>query len=174
MSDLTQVVQPLIPGLRRYSRAMLRDAAIADDLVQDCLERVVSRWHQRRAEGDVASWAYRILHNLAINHLRNAKRRGLHVALDDTEDAALSRPPSQEDALRHRDIIHALQELPVDQRSVLLLVSVEDMSYSDAAKVLDVPIGTIMSRLARARERLRRAIDEPRALAGNGKLRSVK
>lgn len=174
MHDLTQTVQPLIPGLRRYSRAMLRDATVADDLVQDCLERVVSRWHQRRDDGDVASWAYRILHNLAINHLRSAKRRGMHVALDDAEDAALARPPSQEDALHHRDIVHALQELPVDQRSVLLLVSVEDMSYSEAASVLDVPIGTIMSRLARARERLRRAVDEPRTFIGNGKLRSVK
>ncbi len=153
---------------------MLRDAATADDLVQDCLERVVSRWHQHRTDGDVASWAYRILHNLAINHLRSAKRRGMHVALDDTEDSALSRPPSQEDALHHRDIAHALQELPVDQRSVLLLVTVEDMSYSEAAKVLDIPIGTIMSRLARARERLRRAVEESRTVAGNGKLRSVK
>lgn len=175
MSDLVQMVQPLIPGLRRYARAMLRDASAADDLVQDCLERVVSRWHQRRAEGDVATWTYTILHNLAINYLRSARRRGTHVALDDAEDAALSRPPSQEDALHHRDLIHALEELPDDQRSVLLLVSLEDMSYAEAAQVLDVPIGTVMSRLARARERLRRGVDEaPRALSGNSKLRSVK
>ncbi|GAB3092649.1 RNA polymerase sigma factor [Lysobacter terrae] len=175
MSDLVQMVQPLIPGLRRYARAMLRDATTADDLVQDCLERVVSRWHQRRVEGDVATWTYTILHNLAINYLRGAKRRGTHVALDDAEDPALSRPSSQEDALRHRDLIRALQELPDDQRSVLLLVSVEDMSYLEAAKVLDVPIGTVMSRLARARERLRRRLDEgPQALSGNATLRSVK
>lgn len=175
MSDLVRMVQPLIPGLRRYARAMLRDAHSADDLVQDCLERVVSRWHQRRAEGDVSTWTYTILHNLTINYLRSAKRRGPHVALDDAEDAALAHPPSQEDALRHRDLIHALQDLPDDQRSVLLLVSVEDMSYSEAAKVLDVPIGTVMSRLARARERLRRSLDGgPRTLSGSAKLRSVK
>lgn len=175
MSDLVQMVQPLIPGLRRYARTMLRDASTADDLVQDCLERVVGRWHQRRAEGDVATWTYTILHNLAINHLRGAKRRGPHVPLDDSEDTALSRPPEQENALRYRDVVHAMQALPDDQRSVLLLVSVEDMSYAEAAKVLDVPIGTVMSRLARARERLRRSIDEGfHASSGNTKLRSVK
>ena len=175
MSNLMQMVQPLIPGLRRYARTMLRDASTADDLVQDCLERVVGRWHQRRAEGDVATWAYAILHNLAINHLRSAKRRGLHVPLDDSEDAALSHPPEQENALRYRDVVHAMQGLPDDQRSVLLLVSVEDMSYAEAAKVLDVPIGTVMSRLARARERLRRSIDEGfHASSGHTKLRSVK
>ncbi len=175
MSDLVQMVQPLIPGLRRYARTMLRDTSTADDLVQDCLERVVGRWHQRRAEGDVAAWTYTILHNLAINHLRGAKRRGLHVPLDDSEDTALSRPPEQENALRYRDVVHAMQALPDDQRSVLLLVSVEDMSYAEAAKVLDVPIGTVMSRLARARERLRRSIDEGfHASSGNTKLRSVK
>lgn len=175
MSDLVQMVQPLIPGLRRYARTMLRDASIADDLVQDCLERVVGRWHQRRAEGDVATWTYTILHNLAINHLRDAKRRGLHVPLDDSGDTVLSRPPEQENALRYRDVVHAMQALPDDQRSILLLVSVEDMSYAEAAKVLDVPIGTVMSRLARARERLRRSIDEGlHASSGNTKLRSVK
>lgn len=176
MSDLVQMIQPLIPGLRRYARAMLRDAATADDLVQDCLERVVSRWYQRRPEGDAATWTYTILHNLASNHLRNAKRRGMHVALDDAEDGALSHPASQEDALRHRDLLRALQGLPDDQRSVLLLVSVEDMTYAEAAKVLDVPIGTVMSRLARARERLRRAMDVgPGISTGKGvTLRSVK
>ena len=99
----------------------------------------------------------------------------MHVPLDDSEDTALSRPPEQENALRYRDVVHAMQALPDDQRSVLLLVSVEDMSYAEAAKVLDVPIGTVMSRLARARERLRRSIDEGfHASSGNTKLRSVK
>ena len=160
VSDLVQMIQPLIPGLRRYAHAMLHDASAADDLVQDCLERVVGRWHQRRRDGNAAAWAYAILHNMAINQLRNARRRGIHVALDDAEDRALARPATQEDALRHRDLVRALQGLPDDQRSVLLLVSVEDMSYAETAEVLDIPIGTVMSRLARARERLRRAMEE--------------
>lgn len=173
---MLQMIQPLIPGLRRYARAMLGDACAADDLVQDCLERVVSRWHQRRADGDAATWVYTILHNLAINHLRSSRRRGIAVALDDAEDRALAKPATQEDALRHRDLMRAVHGLPDDQRSVLLLVSVEDMTYAEAAKVLDVPIGTVMSRLARARERLRRAVEEgmDSLAARRTTLRSVK
>lgn len=176
MSDLVQMIQPLIPGLRRYARALLRDASAADDLVQDCLESVVGRWHQRRGDGNATAWAYAILHNLAINQMRNAKRRGVHVAIDDADDRALSRPATQEDALRHRDLLRALRSLPEDHRSVLLLVSVEDLSYAEAAQVLEVPIGTVMSRLARARERLRRAMEEGTDIpvATRVPLRSVK
>jgi RNA polymerase sigma-70 factor (ECF subfamily) len=153
------LVEPLIPALRRYARALMRERAAADDLVQDSLERAISRWHQRRPDGDVRSWLFAILHGLAINRLRQAQRRGRHIAMEDADAAALARPPDQEAALRHRDLLRALDELPEEQRSVLLLVSVEDLPYAEAAQVLGIPIGTVMSRLSRAREKLLRSME---------------
>jgi RNA polymerase sigma-70 factor (ECF subfamily) len=174
MHDIMAAVEPLIPALRRYARALLRDRSAADDLVHDCLERTISRWHQRRADGDARTWVFAILHNLAMNRLRQAARRGPHVALDDADAAAIARPPAQEAGLHHADLLRALDRLPDEQRSVLLLISVEDLSYADAARVLGVPIGTVMSRLSRARERLYRLIDGDLPAASPIPLRSVK
>jgi RNA polymerase sigma factor (sigma-70 family) len=154
MKELMLLVEPLIPGLRRYARSLLRDRDAADDLVQDCLERVISRWHQRRADGDTRAWVYTILHNLAINQLRQRARRGRHIEIDDADEDSVARLPTQEDGLRHRDVVRALETLSEEQRSVLLLVSVEALSYAETARVLDIPIGTVMSRLARARDKL--------------------
>lgn len=159
MTDMILLVEPLIPVLRRYARALMRDRAAADDLVQDCLERVISRWHLWRPGSDARAWTFTILHNLAVNRFRQVQRRGQHVAIDDADASALARPPGQDDSLRHRDLMRALQDLPEDQRSVLLLVAVEDLSYAEAATVLGVPIGTVMSRLSRGRERLSRALE---------------
>jgi RNA polymerase sigma-70 factor (ECF subfamily) len=158
MNDMMQLVEPLIPALRRYARSLLGDRAAADDLLQDCLERAITRWHQRRSDGDAKTWLFTILHNLAITRLRQQARRGRHVELDGIDEGAVALPPTQEDALRHRDVVKALETLPEEQRSVLLLVSVEDLSYAEAAKVLDIPVGTVMSRLSRAREKLSRAM----------------
>ncbi|WP_419757218.1 sigma-70 family RNA polymerase sigma factor [Acidisoma sp.] len=175
MSDMARLIEPLIPALRRYARALVRDAAAADDLVQDCLERTISRWNQRRDDGDTRAWMFTILHNLAINRLRQKSRRGHHIQLDDADDSAMAEPAAQEDGIRQTDIMAAVNRLPEDQRSVLLLVSVEELSYADAARVLDVPVGTVMSRLARARERLRRMMqDDHLAMTSRSHLRSVK
>lgn len=165
MRDLLPLVEPLIPRLRRYARSLTRDRASADDLVQDCLERVVSRWGQRRPDADVRAWAFTILHNLAVNRVRNDARRGTQVNLDEVDEGALATRPTQEGGLHHADLVRALDTLPTEQRSVLLLVSVEDLSYAEVASVLDIPIGTVMSRLARAREKLARALDPDRPLA---------
>ncbi len=165
MSEMIRLVEPLIPALRRYARALLREPAAADDLVQDCLERVISRWHQRREGGDTSAWVFTILHNLAINRLRQRKRRGHVVELGDVHDAVFAQPALQEEGLRHRDLQQALAALPDEQRSVLLLVTVEQLSYADTARVLDIPLGTVMSRLARARERLSRMMDGQNVVA---------
>lgn len=154
MQDMVTLIEPLIPALRRYARALLKDQSAADDLVQDCLERAISRWGQRRADGDLKSWLFAILHNLAMNGFTQARRRGAHVALEDADPAAFSRAASQEDGIRHRELLRALGELADDQRSVILLVSVEGLTYAQTAKVLDVPVETVMSRLSRGRERL--------------------
>jgi RNA polymerase sigma-70 factor (ECF subfamily) len=158
MNDMMQLVEPLIPALRRYARSLLGDRAAADDLLQDCLERAITRWHQRRSDGDAKTWLFTILHNLAINRLRQQVRRGRPVDLDAVDESAVALPPTQEDGLRHRDVVKALETLPEEQRSVLLLISVEDLSYAEAAKILDIPVGTVMSRLSRARDKLSRAM----------------
>lgn len=173
--DMMRLVEPLIPALRRYARSLLHDIAAADDLVQDCLERVIGRWHQRRADGNARTWVFTILHNLAVNRLKQTARHGPHLAIDDASEVVLARPASQDDRLRHRDLLRGLRGLPEDQRSVLLLVSVEDLSYAEAARVLDVPVGTVMSRLSRARENLLRAMEAgPQANPAAPNLRRIK
>jgi len=175
MSDMVSLLEPLIPALRRYARSFVKDKSTADDLVQDTLEHAVSRWHQRRAEGDARTWVFRILHNLAIDGLRQAARRGQHLPLDDARESDVAVPSAQEDRLRQGDILKALSQLPEDQRSVLLLVSVEDMSYAQVAHVLGVPVGTVMSRLARARARLHNLMEnDSTAASGRPQLRRVK
>jgi RNA polymerase sigma-70 factor (ECF subfamily) len=159
MPDMIVLIEPLIPALRRYARSLMRDRAAADDLVQDCLERAIRSWHQRREDGNAKTWIFTILHNLAINRLKQSARRGGHFALEDVQDAALARRPAQEDGLLHSEALRALDELHEDQRNVILLVSVEDLTYAETAKVLDLPVGTVMSRLARGRERLRQIIE---------------
>jgi RNA polymerase sigma factor (sigma-70 family) len=155
---MVALIEPLIPALRRYARALLRDRTAADDLVQDCLERAVGRWHQRRADGDARSWMFTILHNLALNRMRQTARRGRYVHIEEADEAVLSRPALQEEGLLRRDLRQALDDLPEEQRSVLLLVAVEGLSYAETATVLDLPVGTVTSRLARARDRMYRAV----------------
>jgi RNA polymerase sigma-70 factor (ECF subfamily) len=151
-------VEPVIPALRRYARALVRNRAAADDLVQDCLERAVSNWERRR-EGDPRPWLFTILHNLAVNQFRRVARRGKHIAIDEANEDDFGQDAVQEQKLMYQDVLELLARLPEDQRAVLLLVAVEDLSYADAAKVLDIPLGTVMSRLSRARERLQREIE---------------
>lgn len=176
MNDMMALVEPLIPALRRYARSLLRDRVAADDLVQDCLERVVSRWHQRRSSCDARTWVFTILHNLAINRLKQNARRSEHITVDDTNEAELATAPTQENGLNHRAVVDALSRLTEDQRSILLLVSVEELSYAEAASVLGIPLGTVMSRLSRARHRLAEIIEEgpDRVTTGKPVLRRIK
>jgi RNA polymerase sigma factor (sigma-70 family) len=169
------LIQPLIPALRRYANAMVRDKVAADELVQDCLEKVAGNWRQRRRDGNAQAWVYAILHNLAINFLRRKKRQGISVQLDDVEGLALSRPADQEEGLKFRDLLRALDALPKDHRSVILLVAVEDLSYAETAQILDIPVGTVMSRLSRARAQLRKNLEgSVKAQLQGSHLRSIK
>jgi len=172
MDDMLRQVEPLIPALRRYARALMRDRASADDLVQDCLERAVSRWHQRR-DGDVRAWLFTILHNLAVNQFRKSASRGRHVPIDETNEDSFGEAASQEQKLMYQDVLAKLARLPEDQREVLLLVAVEDLSYAEAANVLGIPVGTVMSRLSRARERLQQEIEGTAAPTNVVSLRRV-
>jgi RNA polymerase sigma-70 factor (ECF subfamily) len=136
------------------------DRERADDLVQDSLERALSRWHLRRAEGDLRGWLYTILYNRFLSEQHRQKRRGVHDTLTDAIESELPQMTGGQDAaLEHRDLLRAFAALPEEQRSVLLLVGVDDLSYEQAARVLGVPIGTVMSRLSRGRERLRQFLN---------------
>jgi RNA polymerase sigma factor (sigma-70 family) len=175
MDDMKYLVEPLIPALRRYARALVRNAATADDLVQDCLERATSHWYQRR-DNDPRRWLFTILHNLAISQFRQSAARGRHVTIDETNESEFARSAVQEQTLMYQDVLNKLATLPDDQRAVLLLVAVEDLSYADAARVLNIPIGTVMSRLSRARDRLQQEIEGTADDASKNvaKLRSMK
>lgn len=155
--ELDARLEAQIPRLRRYAYALARDRDAADDLVQDCLEHALSRRHQRRGDGDLAAWLFAILRNLHLSAVRTRGRRGMPAALDAVAEPAS--PADLEGALLARDALGALDLLPEEQKSLLLLVGVEDLSYADAAQVLGIPAGTVMSRLWRARQRLRALID---------------
>jgi RNA polymerase sigma-70 factor (ECF subfamily) len=158
MNDMLLAIEPQIAALRRYARALVGNAAAADDLVQDCLEKAVSHWHQRR-DGDPRPWLFAILHNLAVDQFRKVAARGRHVTIDEISENDFSDAAAQEHRLIYQDVLNKLARLPEEQRAVLLLVAVEDLSYADAARVLKIPVGTVMSRLSRARERLQQEIE---------------
>ena len=154
MDETAILLEQHIPALRRYAFALLRQHDAADDLVQDCLERAVGRWHLRHQGNDLRPWLFTILRNQFINTYRQKRRRGLHLAWDHVaEPEAADASPDSSTAIR--DIFAGLDALPEDQKSVVLLVGVEDLSYDEAARVLGLPVGTVMSRLSRGRNKLR-------------------
>jgi len=144
-----------IPALRRFAWALTRRSDDADDLVQDCLERALARGGSFRGQGEKRAWLFSILHNLFVSGRRRAARRP-SVPLEDAPEPA--REAGQEHAVSARQMLAALDQLPEEQRAVLLLIGVEDLSYEDAARALEIPVGTVMSRLSRGRERLRRTL----------------
>ncbi len=150
-------------ALRRYARALLGDRIEAEDLVQDCLARALSRAHLWRPGTNLRAWLFTILHNIHVNNVRS-RRVFAAVAPEDLRQARALRSaarPDQEARLELRDLERALARLSDEQRQVLLLVGMEGMSYEEAAGVVGVPVGTIMSRVARGRDALRRHLGMP-------------
>jgi len=156
VSTFHQDVEAAIPALRRYARALTRDAETADDLVQDTLVRALRSEHLFHG-GDVRSWLYTILTNLNRNRLRALARRPPLQAIEDNDAPEVTGPEAGA-----RDIERALASLVEDQRSALLLVVLEGLSYREVAQVQGVPIGTVMSRLARARMQIKAYLDGER------------
>jgi RNA polymerase sigma factor (sigma-70 family) len=150
MNEAGRLVE-LIPRLRRYARALVGDRASADDLVQDTLERAWAKLHLYRRGTDLRAWLFTVMHNVHVNKVRAA--RPTDVLDEDMPELALRAP--QGDSLVMRDLDRSIALLPPEQRSVLLLVTLEDMSYEEVARTLGIPMGTVMSRLSRAREKLR-------------------
>jgi RNA polymerase sigma-70 factor (ECF subfamily) len=153
MTAVRRGIEPLIPALRRFARALSRDAETADDLVQDTLVRALRAEHLFHG-GDLRTWLFTILLNLDRNRRRGLSRRPVLAVIEDVDPAG--EPGSDGTG---RDIERGLSLLPAEQREVLLLVALEGMSYREAADVQGVPIGTVMSRLSRARTTLRTHID---------------
>ena len=156
MSTFHRDIEVAIPALRRYARALTRDAETADDLVQDTLVRALRSEHLFHG-GDVRSWLYTILTNLNRNRLRSLSRRPTLTPIDDNDTAGASGPE-----VGGRDIERALALLVDEQRTALLLVVLEGLTYREVAEVQGVPIGTVMSRLARARVQIKTYLDGER------------
>jgi RNA polymerase sigma-70 factor, ECF subfamily len=146
-----------VPRLRRYARALLNNRDLADDLVQDTIERALSRTEKFDAGTDLRAWLFTIMHNVFVNQIRKASARAIHVSIDDDDinEHEFAVTGKQIHSLEVRDLDYALQRLPAEQREVVLLVGLEEMSYAEVAIALDIPAGTVMSRLSRGRERLR-------------------
>ena len=143
-----------LPRLRRYARALVKNADAADDLVQDCVERSLSRLHQFRDGTDMRLWLFTIMHSIFVNGVSRRKTTVDLDRLDPSYEARLATPPEQCRGLMKRDLEVALGQLPDNQREMVILVGLENMTYKQAAEITGVPIGTVMSRLARGRERL--------------------
>lgn len=160
MPDFLDEIEACVPALRRYARALTRDAERADDLVQDCLERAIRKRGLWRPTGPLRAWLFRILLNTYRNDLRRDRRAPLSLPID----ALPGEPPSpagQPGRLALADTARALDKLTDEQREALLLVAIEGLSYAEAASALGIPLGTLMSRIARARETLRDLLDAP-------------
>lgn len=159
MDDRRTAILAEIPSLRRYARALLRDRDEGDDLVQDCLERALSRLDNWRTGDNPRRWLFTIMHHLFVDQMRKVKRRGETALPLDTSEA-MAAPAHQIDSVASREILDALQAIGADRRAALLLVGVEGFSYAEAANVLGIPAGTLMSRVARGREELRSVLDD--------------
>ena len=146
-----------IPDLRRYARSLTGDAWAADDLVQDTLERACQRWQLWAAGSDLRAWLFTLMHNLFVDGARRAMRQaGQRVDLDDVMSDLPAPADTPEQTL---DLQRCLLRLPPEQREVLLLVTLQDLRYEDVARITGVPLGTVMSRLSRARSRLRELME---------------
>ncbi|APV49903.1 hypothetical protein BWI17_09535 [Betaproteobacteria bacterium GR16-43] len=144
-----ELILPFIPNLRRYARALVGDRHAADDLVQDTLERAVRKFHLWKP-GDLRAWLFSIMHNVFINQLKARKIRP-EVEADETLAAPIP-TATRTDLI---DLERALATLAPEQREVVLLVGLEEMTYAEVSKALGIPVGTVMSRLSRGRARLR-------------------
>ena len=158
MTEFARLIEAEIPRLRRYARALTRDVTRADDLVQSCLTRAVSKQHLWQPGTDLRAWLFTILHNQHVNEVRRSVREGVSVAVEDMAPV-LTVQSNAYASLQLRDLEAAIASLPQEQRQVILLVGLEGMRYEEVAVILDVPVGTVRSRLSRGRDQLRRLME---------------
>ena len=166
MNDFGRMVEAEIPRLRRYARALTRDVVRADDLVQSCLTRAVAKQHLWQDGTDLRAWLFTIMHNQYVNDVRHGVREGISVEVG--EAPQLTVQSNAIPTLELRDLERALANLPHEQREVILLVGLEGMRYDHVAEILNVPIGTVRSRLSRGRDQLRRLMGMEEKLGESG------
>ncbi|HEX9843158.1 MAG TPA: sigma-70 family RNA polymerase sigma factor [bacterium] len=154
MTEFSRQLEAELPRLRRYARALVHDAQRAEDLVQDCMERALRKSHLWREGTSLSAWLFTMLHNLHASAARRFFHLPRHVPFDET-DTMPHVAPTQTDSVNLAGLQAALDKLPDEQRQVLLLVGMEQRRYEEVAAILNIPLGTVMSRLFRARERLR-------------------
>ena len=171
MNDFARLLEVEIPRLRRYARALTRDVSRADDLVQSCLTRAVAKQHLWQPGTDLRAWLFTILHNQYVNDVRRLVREGNTVELGDAPQLTVQ--SNAIPSLELRDLERAIHKLPEEQRSVILLVGLEGMRYEEVAAVLDVPVGTVRSRLSRGRDQLRRLMGMQGRLGDNEQLQAA-
>ena len=158
VNDFASMLEEQIPSLRRYSRVLCRDPDRADDLVQDCLCRAMRKSHLFVPGSNLRAWLFTLLHNLYVNSVRSGIRKGDSVPLEEVQPLLTVRP-TQGGGLSLRDLERAMSALSEEQQQVLLLAGLEAMSYDEISSILDLPVGTVRSRLSRGREELRRMLD---------------
>ena len=161
-----------MPRLMRYAMALLRDRREAEDLVHDVIARALANIGSWREGDSPRRWLFTIMHNLNIDQRRARARRPAEISLEDLAAPEAGLAPSDE--VTRREIEAALAALPLEQRQCVLLVGLEGLTYAEASDVLAVPVGTVMSRLCRGRERLRELLDHQSVRSGTGTLRRVK
>ena len=161
MSEFHQLIEGEIPRLRRYARALTRSADRADDLVQETLMRAIAKAHLWQTGTDIRAWLFTIMHNQHVNMVRRAMRDGANVEIEQVS-AALVAATDPTASRQLRELENAISRLRDEHREVILLVGLEGMSYEAAAKILDVPVGTVRSRLSRGRDELRVLLDMPK------------
>jgi RNA polymerase sigma-70 factor (ECF subfamily) len=158
MSEFARLLEDQIPRLRRYARALTRDAGRADDLVQSCLVRALAKQHLWQPGTDLRAWLFTILHNQHINDARRARREGACIAGEATRALPTSTPKALA-SLQLRDLERAITMLPEGQRQAILLIGLEEMPYEEVAGILCIPVGTVRSRLSRGRALLRNMME---------------
>ena len=169
MDNLLLGIEGEIPALRRYARVLAGNRDNADDLVQDCLVRALSRTHLWRQPGNLRAWLFTILRNIHLNQLRFAARHPVALSLMESEEPSMA--GNQVSHLEVAEVLAAFAQLPCDEREVLFLVVAEGLRYREVATLLGISVGAVMSRLARGREKLRQLVGEQKQAP---RLRSVK
>ena len=159
MADPGALLEPLIPALRRYAYALLRDHAAADNLVQDTLERALSRWYLRRTDGELRAWLFTILRNVFYTHMR---RQALEIAVcNDPQFTKNTVGPRQHTSLEVKELLNAFPRLPPEQREAVELAFFGGFTHAELAERLREPLGTVKSRIRMGLLRLRGLIEEP-------------
>jgi RNA polymerase sigma-70 factor (ECF subfamily) len=158
MDEKRTAILAEIPRLRRYARALLRDREAADDLVQDCLERALTRLENWRTGESPRRWLFTIMHHLFVDQTRKVKRRSETMPIEAAQEMAS--PATQVENLASREILEALQAISPERRAALVMVAIEGFSYAEAAETLGIPAGTLMSRISRGREDLRALLSD--------------